>query len=172
MQLFWFFYTNKRTGSVGAKPPQAIKLKKLKLTKYSCLGIYWKFLTLSASSSTSTLFGTLCWHIPHGITYSYRILYLIITADYISLHISKCTIFSTSLGRYTINWPKKLNHYALYNEKVKFIFSSLKLKNSKREWVTLAAWLPAPYCWTFKIVDYRCGLLLAVVATRTELPTL
>ena len=28
------------TQSGGAKPPQAIKLKKLKLTKYSCLGIY------------------------------------------------------------------------------------------------------------------------------------
>ena len=27
MQLFWFFYTNKRTGGVGAKPPQTIKLK-------------------------------------------------------------------------------------------------------------------------------------------------
>ena len=39
MQSFWFFVPTKELGGVGAKPPQTIKLKKLKLTKYSCLGI-------------------------------------------------------------------------------------------------------------------------------------
>ena len=29
MQFFWFFYINKRTGGVGAKPPQTKNLKNI-----------------------------------------------------------------------------------------------------------------------------------------------
>ena len=41
MQFFWFFYINKRTGGVGAKPPQIKNLNKTEncVIKYNYLSI-------------------------------------------------------------------------------------------------------------------------------------